>query len=364
MNSRRLHGLSVLRIISMLGIVGLHVLNAGGAFARENLTSLTELPLSVLYIFCAASVNTFAMLTGYLYADKPNVKYKNIVRLIFTVLFYSAAITALFAVFRREVFDSVKDVIKYLLPPLAGRFWYITCYVLLFVLIPFLNKLIDSLSLRSFRLLVILSLIFTSVLPTFLLTDFFGLSRGYCTAWLIVCYLVGAYIKRSKHDVSVRFLLMLYALCAVAVTVLSVAAWVILRSFSIYKFLVAYVSPFIVLISGVSILLFAKLDIKNTALTKVIDSLSGGSFDVYIIHSHILVFDFIITGGFAFIRDMSPVLAVPAVLISMVAVYLICWAISYLKILIFKIARIDFMADKFGNGIDTLLEKLSGDGDK
>lgn len=45
-------GLAILKVLSMLGIVGLHILNAGGAMLRGNEISLTNSLLHILYIFC------------------------------------------------------------------------------------------------------------------------------------------------------------------------------------------------------------------------------------------------------------------------------------------------------------------------
>ena len=359
MGNSRLYGLGVLRIISMFGIIGLHILNAGGAFARDSLTSVYGLSVSVLYILCAASVNTFAMLTGYLYVDKPNVKYKNVLKLVFTVLFYSVIITALLMAFKPGAFGSILNIITSLIPPLAGKYWYITCYVLLFVLIPFINKLINSLTHGQFKLLIVLLVILTSVLPTFLLTDFFKLEQGYSSAWLIVCYFIGAYIKRSKQRLSTRTVLVLYLLCVITVIGVSVASWLVLKKFSVYNTLVEYTSPFIVLISVFSIYLFSKIQIKNKFLTKAIDSLSGSAFDAYILHGHPMIFVCFINDNFAIIRNLEFFKAISVILLSILAIYLMCWAVSQLKSLILKITRIDFLLDKFGYKIDCLLEKIS-----
>lgn len=354
MNKDKLYGLSILRIVSMFGIVGLHILNIGGAFPRENLLSVNELPASLFYVFCAASVNTFAMLTGYLYADKLTVKHKNILKLIFTVLVYSTIITMFFMAFKRDVFDSLLDIIKSLIPPLANRFWYITCYVLLFVLIPFINKMINSLTANHFKALVILLIIFTSLIPTFLLRDFFSLKKGYSTAWLIVCYLIGAYIKRNKPKVTIPTLSLVYLLCLSAIMVFAIIGKCIFNSFLVYNILVEYTSPFILIISINSILLFSKIQINNVILTNIIDSFSNSAFDVYIIHSHILIYDFLIQENFIFVRNLHPVLIIPTILGSIIGIYIICWLASQLKLLFFKIIGADALFDKVGQKIDDL----------
>ena len=358
MSKNKIYGLNFLRIISMLGIIGLHILNNGGAFPKENLLSLYEFPISIIYILCATSVNTFAMLTGYLYVDKINVKYKNILKLLFTVLFYSAIITILFLIFKRDVFYSIFDIIKSLIPPLADKYWYITCYVLLFVIIPFINKLINSLTISQFKLLLILLILFTSVLPTFLLTDFFRLDYGYSTAWLIVCYFIGAYIKRSNQKVSSRIICLLYILCVIVIMGISIVGLLFMKSSSVYNVLVAYTSPFIVILSVFLILLFSNVQFKNMFLIKLIDSLSGSAFDVYIIHSHLLIFEWILKGNFVFIKDLPFLVAIPAIIFSIIAIYGVCWGISNLKALVFKFVRIDFVFDELGYKVDCWLDKM------
>ncbi len=357
LNKEKLHGLSILRMLSMFGIIALHVMNVGGAFDKTSLMSVYQLPVSILYILCSSSVNIFAMLTGYLYVDKPAVKYKNILKLIFIVLVYSVCITAFFLIFKPAVFNSSMDILKALFPPLDGKLWYITCYVLLFVLIPFLNKLINVLSIAQFKILLILLVIFTSVLPTFLLTDFFRLSEGYSTAWLVVCYLIGAYIKHRNIKTSARKLSVIYLLCVTAIMLSTAIVWFAFKKLAVYMFLTRYISPFMVIMSVISIMLFSRINVKNKGLIKVITSLSNSSFDAYILHSHILIYDFIITGNFVFVKNLHPVLIIPAILGSIIGIYVISWFICQIRSFGFKIARVDKAFDYLGSKIDSILSK-------
>ena len=357
MNNVRLHGLSILRIISMFGIIGLHVMNAGCAFDKTTLMTLSQLPISIFYILCSSSVNIFAMLSGYLYVDKHTVKYKNILKLIFIVFFYSVSITIFFWIFKRDVFSSPLDIIKAICPPLAGDLWYVTCYVLLFVLIPFINKLINSLTINQFKILIILLMLFTSVLPVFLLEDFFYLNQGYSTAWLIVCYLTGAYIKRLNKKTSVFKLSLICLLCVCAVMLFAAVVWIVFGKIDVYNFLTLYISPFMVIISIVSIMIFAKFKLKNRVIIKIITSLSNSSFDAYILHCHALIFGMLISNNFVFIRNLHPVFKLPTILVSIIAIYLISWLISQIRSFGFKITRIDKVFDKLGTRLDSLLNK-------
>jgi len=56
MPQKRLYGLDLLRILSMLGIIGLHLLNGGGLMAAASAREDSELTARVLMIICSCSV--------------------------------------------------------------------------------------------------------------------------------------------------------------------------------------------------------------------------------------------------------------------------------------------------------------------
>ena len=67
---KRNNGLSLLRIISMCGIIGLHLINNGGVINNLNLYSFKFFCILIVTTFFYTSVNVFALLTGYLNVNK------------------------------------------------------------------------------------------------------------------------------------------------------------------------------------------------------------------------------------------------------------------------------------------------------
>lgn len=66
-------GLDYLRIISMLGIISLRIIGCGGlAEAAKGTHSIVFINMVSTISYC--SVNVFAMLSGYLYVEKENIK--------------------------------------------------------------------------------------------------------------------------------------------------------------------------------------------------------------------------------------------------------------------------------------------------
>lgn len=74
MKKERLAGLDILRILSMLGIVGLHIINEGGLRCTLPINSISYFVVMILLTILFTSVNIFALLTGYLNINKENNK--------------------------------------------------------------------------------------------------------------------------------------------------------------------------------------------------------------------------------------------------------------------------------------------------
>ena len=104
--NQRNSSIDLLRILSMMGIIGIHVLNNGGGANYSNandLFSYSAYAINLLRSLFYISVNVFAILSGYVYSGRKSVKYRRIIGLWGTVLFYSILITILTIVFKREL---------------------------------------------------------------------------------------------------------------------------------------------------------------------------------------------------------------------------------------------------------------------
>lgn len=354
MKKERIFGLDILRILSMLGIVGLHILNKGGWLASADSTP-EVLIARIVAVICYCSVNVFAMLTGYLYADRKSVRSSNLLKLILTVVFYCATILAVFALIKPELFFGFRGLYLYaIFPPIAGRYWYITSYVLLFMMIPYINTMIRSL--KEIQLRRMLLFLLLSVVSTFGLNDYFKLSGGYSPFWLIFCYIVGAYIKLYKDTLHRKHLLKWSAMLA-AVLILALCAWYVLGDSAVGSlFLILhYISPFMVLEAALLLLIFSKITIRHSLSQKLVLSLSNGAFGVYIIHSHILIFDYILVDAFSWTGQHGTLIYVAALIAGLGGIYLVCWIIDVLRSLLFKWLCLDKFADWLGGKLDSFL---------
>lgn len=295
----RNYGLDLCRILSMAMIVALHVLGQGGVLESYH---PREAGFWIVYFMetCAmCSVNLFAVLSGYLSVNKWGVeKYSSyrIIELISIVMLYCLLLLLLFCIFAPETIKGVKGFLCALCPPLTGQYWYIVCYIPLAILQPYINKGLQALSLSQHRNLCVICFILFSCLPTFLHTDFFRFEMGYSFVWLAVCYVIGAYLKRSGAAVKKRNALIGYFVCAGLILGCRLLILILLHRNT--GFMMNYTSPLELLMAIALLLLCRDIAIQGKRLKSLLKTLSGFSFDVYILHSYILVYDYLIAENF------------------------------------------------------------------
>lgn len=177
MESRE-YGIDFLRFVATLGVIILHVFGINNTIHTNGGYSLVNLYFSnFLCIIFMCSVNVFGLLTGYLYSERNTYKYISIIRLIFEVIFYSALITILVLFIRPEWITGKKELLESLFP-FGTRLWYITAYIFVFCMIPYLNVFIQNCSKTAFRNLLFVLFLLFSLCTTFGLKDFFGIAMG------------------------------------------------------------------------------------------------------------------------------------------------------------------------------------------
>lgn len=360
---KRVIGLDILRFLSMLGIIGLHVINNGGILNSLTPHSYKYYIVLLVVIIMYASVNIFAILSGYLYIKQKNVKNKNIINLIFILLFYCFLIPTIFYSFNFYNVRSlgIVELVTNIFPFIIGRYWYIICYIFVFFMIPFINNFINNIDKEKFKkLLIILFILFTIIPNVFGFIDFFRIENGYSPFWLIYLYMIGAYIKlyldTYKDRKKLMITLILSIVCAFVLnSAIRLTTYQIFGGIKKSEWFISYISPFIVIIATTVTLLFKDIDVKNDLIKKIVVYLSLSSFSVYIIHSHKLIFDYVLKDNFIFLNQYNGLIIFIGILVSLIIIYIVCTLIDILRKYIFRIFKIEDLTLWLGNKLDKLL---------
>ena len=142
--------------------------------------------------FSLVAVNCFVLISGYFLSQK-NVSLKKIVALWFQVWTYSVAIyLVLCAMPGVDVNFSIPALVECLCPLLSNQYWFFTCYLLLYMFSPVLNRLIAVWDQQEHQKILIALIAIFSIIPSInIWGDSFGTNRGYSLIWFSVLYLIG-----------------------------------------------------------------------------------------------------------------------------------------------------------------------------
>lgn len=195
MKKERKSNIELLRIIAMLLIISFHYVYKSG-FEFEGLF-LNSFIVKSFYMFGELGVNLFILITGYFLVNG-KFSIKKLICLILEVDFYYIISILIGQKLGIVEINSVKEVFLMFFPTILNKYWFITAYIILYILSPYLNILIRNMEKKEHQKLIAICLLLWSILPTVFgifyntTEDMLYYSR---LIWLIVMYLVGAYIK-------------------------------------------------------------------------------------------------------------------------------------------------------------------------
>lgn len=349
MPKKRIVGLDVARVVAMLGIIGYHVLKGGGIRDAAEPWQAPYWVAWYLYLACVAAVDLFAILSGYLgYTKKVYGSYR-LIELIFTLFFWCAVITCVLRVATPWLYTSWWSYVVSLCPPIITRYWYIVCYLPVFLLMPYLNLLVRTLTLRQAdKLCLVLVLIF-SVVPALTAHDLFRENFGFSAGWLLVCYIVGATTRRrelegNEGEEGDRLALRIwhavrdfktngYLLFFLLGLVLLAIKWlnITLRGDDWY-YIRTYSSPFILAMAYVLLQTLRRgFGGAPEWFGGLMASLANAAFDVYIIHAHVYIYSVLMDGKFWWAVNL-PLPVIPLFVLGVAAgIYLTCALLAQIR---------------------------------
>lgn len=347
----RNHGVDTLRVVSMLMIVALHVFGHGGVLAALEAGSAGWYSAWVVYICLMISVNCFALTTGYVSVDS-RFRASRVISLWLQMLAWSVAISALFRIFGDTAFQPRATFF----PVMSGRWWYMTAYFGIVFFLPFIGPLFDRISRRQASMLVFALVCMFSLLPSVFYTDSFKLHGGYAMSWLGILALIGGYIKRFEPFKKLRrSWILVYIIC-----IACVCAWKFIATgagLAEPDRFIGFTSVFILLGSVAFFMFFSRIGIAG-GVRKVTAAVSPVALGVYLIHVHPCIWNHVLAGRFAFLGEAAaPIMLLGAVGLA-VGIFALCAAADRVRLLLFRLLRIDRLAEVLGEKLTVLAEKL------
>ena len=256
----------LLRIIAMLFIIAHHFYVHGG-FSD---ISPTNKALMTFFEFGGKfGVAIFVMISGYFLVNS-KFKFKKLLKLVLQVWFYSVTFYLLFYFLGFYDFSSFQFVRRFFsITTKLNHF--VTKYIVLYLLSPFINKMLHSLTQKQHLALIAVSLGLYTVLKYFISTSDFTI--------FFILYFIGSYLKLHKIDLSKikhkKLFLSLAILLVFAIVIL-------LKNFTKMN---TYTERnlFMILLVTLVMLLFEQFEIKS----KAINFIATTTFGIYLIHDNL-----------------------------------------------------------------------------
>ena len=297
MKKERDSGIELMRIFAILMVIGVHAFSYGGFFpAAQAVGGHVAAAALFMKLATRVAVNAFVIITGYFMVRVPYDLKKNLRRVGATyqkMFFYSVVLTAVFLclgasfwVDRGNVHTVWQVILKGLLPASSQTWYFLTDYLLLCLLIPFVNLALQKLDEKQYRIFALALVLFMSVWMTLvhvkpfnLIIEQFGYTyqvRGKQVFHFLFIYIIGGYFGRfSKKREKPNFLYLLGAFGTVAVNYLLYTR--LPSSCGFQSVAGDYANPVLVL-NAVFLLLFCKdLHFKS----RIVNALGGTTLGVY-----------------------------------------------------------------------------------
>ncbi len=338
MNDRN-YGIDLLRILSMMGIIILHVLGHGGILDNLDFLSVKYAILWFVEISVFCAVNCYCLISGYVgYGKKFNGG--NLLYLCIQACFYTVVITLLF-LFWGDCNDNIgfSMIVEAAFPFAFNVYWYFSAYFSMFFFVPFLNYLLENLEVVQCKKLIYTILIVYSIIPTIFNNDMGNIDDGYSALWLAFMYLIGGYIKKCNIAGKKSQYVWGYIMCVIitwlgkfSIEIISNYIWGEPHGGAL---LISNTSPTIIFAAIFLLLIFSRLHIKKSMI-KVIRFFAPLTFGIYLIHEEPLIRTRFIENAFIDYVKCNVIQCVVGVFFTSICIFIFCSLIDKLRLLFFE----------------------------
>lgn len=337
---KRKYGLDLLKILSMLMIVTLHYLDKGGALYNSN-----GVYLYISYgieALCFVSVNTFVLVSGYFLCDNNEVKIRKVIDYLIQLWVINFFISLIIMVLGLYNFDT-NSYINMIFPFFSKNNWFLNCYLFIYILHPYINKIINGCTKKEHLNLIVILLLIMTLIPTLTSNNnyIYDFSRGYSISWFATLYLIVSYVK--KYDVFEKnnyFYIFIYLLSCFSLPVYKyIATQINMSGIMTLKLapnnLYNYNSIPILIASVCLFMLFKNLDIKNRLAIKFIKFTTPLLLGVYLIHEQIILRKILWIDILKVNKYYDSKSMIINLVIVVLGIFIICSILEFLRIKIF-----------------------------
>ena len=349
--------IDLLRIISMVMIMFHHFAYHGNFEWNYNEITIPHLWYNFILMGGKVGVNIFVLISGFFLIENTERLFqpKKLLKFWGQVVFYSITTYFLSIVLQINNFD-IKQIIKICFPITYPGWWFASTYFMLYLIHPFLNKLLHDLNKNVYQYLILLLVLCWSIIPT-LTTQLF---ESNSLLWFITLYVIAGYAKiygfnerlKSKHYF---FLFLIVLVCSYLISVSFLVLGTKRNELAVHAIDFFGMERFPILLMALFLFMtFAKLKIKYN---KWINVIASATFGVYLIHDSSYIRYYIWWNIFKINQYQESLFLIPYSILVVFIIYVLCTGIEMVRKVLLERPYIIFV-NKYVNLLINPLNKI------
>lgn len=191
MKKERQSNFELMRIISMLFIILWHVIVHGKVLENSQNLEIDTLINFIKYVIII-HVNSFILVLGF-FQIRSKFKLSKVFSLLFQTILYSIIIFLI--LFKLGFVNDINFtvIMNVLIPFSATDYWFISNYLITYILSDYINLFLKNLSYQKFKRFIILCFVLFSIIPFITRMRFIN-NNGFNFYHFIFLYILGAYL--------------------------------------------------------------------------------------------------------------------------------------------------------------------------
>lgn len=332
--SNRNSSIELLRIISMLMIVFHHFARHGEFQFWDYELSVPKLWYNFIIMGGKIGVNIFVLISGYFLINnnKNSFNFQRIKKTWDSVFFYSVGFEVFFVVLYFVVKErlDLSNLLNSFFPITTSQWWFASTYFVLYLIHPFLNKLLLSLDRKTYQTILLVAGFCWCIIPTFAKSSY----ESNSLLWFVFIYSLSGYIKLYGFNPKLKNYH--YAATVLTVSALTYFSSVLISilgsksdDFSLTSTYFYSTQSLPVLVISVCLFMtFATTNIKNSRL---INTTASATFGVYLIHENHYLRNIFWQTIFKNSSYQNSIMIIPVSIVAVVSVYMICTVIELVR---------------------------------
>lgn len=342
MATKRNSNIELLRIFSMLFIVFHHFIVHG--IEQSFTTQMPNASVHFLASFLASGgklgVDIFMIISGY-FMIRSTFHWSKFFNLLKQMLFYSLLFLGVNCYFHFIPLNAL-NILQSLLPFTYVGYWFMTCYLVIYLISPYINRLLKNLSYEEYNKFLLLIITLTFILPSVLPNSINILNNQLII--LIVCYIIGAYFFLYPQMINKKLTSFLIIFNALFILFSMLGVEVIGRYFhsnAILKHTNFFTADNSIFILGLSMgLVLISIQAKPRH-SKVINTISTTTLGIYLIHDNVFVRPTLWEHYLHLNQytNASPWHLLGFAFLSCISIFLICSLIEWVRLQLFSFIK-------------------------